>query len=72
MPRYKYADPQEWLAERARDWSHDRLYLELMELARQTDSDTLQDIYQSDMDADGYFEDLDAPKKPEDEEEDEN
>lgn len=34
------------------------MFQELMNLARRHDSDTLQDEYQSEMEADGYFEEL--------------
>ena len=61
MPRYKYDCPYDWLCEAARGWDAARLYSELMNLARLHDSDTLQDEYQSEMDADGYFQDGDEP-----------
>jgi hypothetical protein len=58
MPSYKWATAHEWLAEYAKGLSEAQLYHELMELASKLDSDTIQDIYQSDMSADGYFEPL--------------
>ena len=58
MARYKWASPYEWLAEKIRDeWTPDEVAMALLQLAQSTDSDTLQDHFQSDMDADGYFHD---------------
>lgn len=57
---YRWSHPYVWLEETARGWSRDRLLLELQRLAIQHDSDTLQDLYQSEMDSDGYFD----PIKP--------
>ncbi len=59
MARYKWDSAYEWLSDKAKGWDEARLYQELMSLARDADSDTLQDQFQSDMDADGYFNDLD-------------
>jgi len=56
MPKYKWDNPLEWLTEKANSWEKSELYCEFMELARRMDFDTLQDIYQSDMSKDGYFE----------------
>lgn len=58
MSVYKWASPYEWLEEKAKEWDERKLYHELMNLASQLDSDTLQDEYQADMDADGYFDEL--------------
>lgn len=52
---YRWSHPYEWLADTARSWDKDTLYSELMNLASNTDSDTLQDLFQMQMDEDGYF-----------------
>ena len=57
---YKWANPYEWLNEASREWDCNKLRFELMEIAVKLDSDQLQDIYQSDMDQDGYFEAMEA------------
>lgn len=56
--RYRWESPQDWLAEVAREWDTAKLYGELMTLAALLDCDALQDEYQREMDADGYFEKL--------------
>lgn len=53
--RYKWDSPYEWLTDAAKGWDSARLYQELCNLAIKHDSDTLQDEFQADMDADGYF-----------------
>lgn len=66
MPRYQWSNPHEWLDERAQDWEKDELLFTLLSLASHLDADTLQDLFQSEMDSDGYFQDLDKlPKWPE-------
>ncbi len=62
MP-YKWDSAIEWLEEKARSWSAEQLYQEVMTLAREVDPDTLQDMYQSDMDADGYFSEETDPEE---------
>jgi len=56
MPGYKWANPYEWLEYKSNMWGKNILRAELLELAQHTDFDTLQDMYQSEMDKDGYFE----------------
>uniref|UniRef100_A0A6M3L1E3 Uncharacterized protein n=1 Tax=viral metagenome TaxID=1070528 RepID=A0A6M3L1E3_9ZZZZ len=63
MARYRWSYPLEWLREHL-DGLHTQdgeLLSEAKELASQLDSDQIQDIYETDMDKDGYFTDLDAP-----------
>jgi hypothetical protein len=66
MPRYKYESVHEWLYERCdecvRDGRADRLFNFLRPLIQEASADQLQDIYQSDMSEDGYFNDLDRPE----------
>lgn len=53
---YKWDNPYEWVAEKAREWERNgTLFQEFLTLAQQVEMDTLQDLYQSDMIADGYF-----------------
>ena len=53
--KYKYNSPQEWLIEYAGKLDAGKLFNEFTVLVQQMDADTIQDLYQSDMDADGYF-----------------
>ena len=55
MSTYRWANPYGWLDQKSGRWSKDRLRSELLALAVKQDSDTLQDEYQTEMDADGYF-----------------
>ncbi len=55
MPKYKYSSPYHWLDDTASQWTQVELYAALMALAAQVDGDTIQDVFQSDMDKDGYF-----------------
>lgn len=56
--RYKWASPYDWLSEQAATWTRERLLTELRNLAVKLDSDTLQDEYQTEMDSDGFFEEI--------------
>jgi hypothetical protein len=53
--RYKWDSPYEWLTERAREWDAGRLYHLLMSLAALLDTETLEDVFRSALEADGYF-----------------
>ena len=55
MSKYKWHTPYEWVEQKAVEWDKDRLLTEFLNLACITDSDTLQDTFQGEMDADGYF-----------------
>lgn len=61
---YKYANAHDWLEERITGTS-DLDYLRgiIRSLAGKCDGDDLQDIFQSEMSADGYFDDLDAEEE---------
>ena len=67
MARYKWDSPQEWLIQYASKLDASKLFQEFSILVQELDADKIQDLYQSDMDADGYFTDLDA--RAEDDEE---
>lgn len=54
--KYKWDGPHEWLDDVSREWDSARLRAELMALAVRLDADELQDEFQTEMDADGYFE----------------
>lgn len=53
---YKWANPQEWLQDYINGLSYTELLQEARNLASMLDADTIRDTYQSDMDAQGYFE----------------
>lgn len=54
-PTYKWANPQEWLQQYVDGLSYTELLQEAKNLASMLDSDQIQDTYQADMDAQGYF-----------------
>jgi len=54
-PTYRWDSPYEWLMEYCTDLEPSELLSVVQELAMKLDSDALQDLYQSEMDADGYF-----------------
>ena len=59
MEKYRWEHPYEWLVDKVNSGEWDKnLRVEILELASHLDGDTLQDIYQSDMDADNYFKPL--------------
>lgn len=62
-PRYRWEHPMDWL----RDSNVTKGDL-LNFIAAEVDGDQIQDYFQSDMDADGYFVDLMAPTNDEEEE----
>jgi len=66
MPRYQWSSAQEWLLEKINGADLVEVRSIARELAEQTDNDQIQDSFQSEMDADGFFDDLDAePTEPE-------
>jgi len=62
MPRYRYEYPSEWLAEYVNLYSDDPLRLRavIWDLVSKLSEDDIQDLFQAEMEADGFFEDLDA------------
>jgi hypothetical protein len=46
--------PHDWLLEKARHWNADALYKALSD--RRLDGNSIHDLFQSEMDADGYLE----------------
>ena len=56
MATYKWQHPSEWLEEYLTNLNDaNKLLFEAKELASKLDGDEIQDLYQSEMDADGYF-----------------
>lgn len=58
QPKYKYENAFEWLKAHLRTLDHQALLQEASHIASQFGDDTIQDLYQSEMEADGYFEPL--------------
>lgn len=56
MRRYRWANPQAWLMWRIQGASRPELHNFVVLLARKVDDDAIQDLFQKDMDNDGYFE----------------
>jgi hypothetical protein len=62
MKRYKFDNAHEWLGHYSQHTADVKGITGLLgiiaELAGQLDADTIQDLYQSEMDADGYFDEV--------------
>lgn len=67
MIKYKYENIYEWLEEYAKKLTHEELLSEFLHLAISTDPDDLQDIFQSDMESDGYFDPISEEESEEEE-----
>lgn len=67
MARYKWASPGEWLRQKIQTAASENDVVELMSICNtllpHVDNDTIQDEFQSDMDSDGFFQDLDITEK---------
>ena len=57
-PKYRWAFPIMWLRDKIDVANVDDLRDIAAELASRLDSDTIQDLFQNEMDADGYFKPL--------------
>ena len=75
-PKYKYSSPHDWLESRIASLADSvtgngaaELLSIVRNLALRLDSDQIQDDFQSDMEADGYFKPIDSESTDEDEEE---
>jgi hypothetical protein len=55
MTSYKWENPHAWLMEKAQSWSTEQLYCAVDSLANRLDTDAIQDLFQSEMEQDGYF-----------------
>jgi hypothetical protein len=51
----RWNNPHEWLLKKAQQWNADELYDALRGLAYRLNGDSIQGLFQSEMDADGYF-----------------
>ena len=52
---YKWVTPYHWLNDKLVTWDRARLMQELSIVAAKLDYETIQELYQSEMDDDGYF-----------------
>lgn len=59
---YRWANPHEWLIQKMRFMNPTDLYSTAVELAKQLDGDRIQELFQHDMDLDGYFEPIKEQK----------
>lgn len=59
--RYRWHSPGEWLDTKLNEWSPEEVKKAAETMARKLDSDTIQDLYESEMTEDGYFEPLKRP-----------
>ncbi len=57
-PVYRWDCPQDWLMEKMEGMDRVTILENLRQLVSMTDADTLQDVFQTEMDDDGYFDDL--------------
>lgn len=53
---YKWKSPLAWLTEKAGTWDFLQLYHEFCAVVQTLDGDEIQELYESEMDTDGYFE----------------
>ena len=52
---HKLNSPQEWLLEKAQHWNTDALYKALSGLAYRLDGQAISDLFHSEMNSDGFF-----------------
>jgi hypothetical protein len=56
---YRWANPHEWLFDKAHDeWTPEQLFAAFRDIVEKCDADTLQDLFQTEMDRDGYFDEI--------------
>lgn len=60
MSSYKYESAQAWLQQKILETPAAELVSLASELAQHLDADEIQDVFESEMDQDGFFIDLDA------------
>lgn len=56
--KYQYDNPAEWLLTAAKEWDKAKLYNTIRCLIDYIDVDKIQDIFQQEMDEDGYFNEI--------------
>lgn len=61
---YKWDTAHEWLIEYASKLNESQLFQEFTVLVQKLDGDTIQDLYQSEMDAQGYFDEAATAECP--------
>lgn len=70
--KYKWDHPSDWLTEKLNGFEAGTEFGKLREfalaIAGELDGDQIQDLFQSDMDADGYFDDQNEPDEDADDE----
>jgi hypothetical protein len=59
MAKYRWSNPQEWLGDKLTQLANDDEYPEILEIARtlsgMVDADQVQNLFQNEMDSNGYF-----------------
>jgi len=55
MKNYKWDTPLEWLSSASQGWDRSQLRNAMLLIAEKCDPDELQDMFQQEMDEDGYF-----------------
>ena len=58
MSHYRWSNPIDWLIWKVKSMDENELRAEIINLAQELDPDTVQDLYQIEMEQDGYFEKL--------------
>lgn len=62
--RYRWHSPGEWLGTKLSEWTPEEVKKAAEAMAGKLDSDAIQDLYESEMAADGYFQPLKRPGSP--------
>lgn len=62
MRRYKYESAQQWLQQKIAQANLEDLRSIAVSLASELDEDRIQDLFQDEMEADGFFEELPEDK----------
>ena len=58
---HKLNSPHVWLLEKAQHWNTNALYNALSGLASRLDGQSIRDLFHSEMDSDGYFDEKTKP-----------
>lgn len=59
MVQYRWANPHEWLIYVCEEiWDRDEMVAALHRIARKCCADDIQDVFEGEMNADGYFDPL--------------
>jgi hypothetical protein len=53
--KYKWDSPHDWLMEKAQSMTVEQLHSALEAVAYRLDGDSIQDLFQTEMDQDGFF-----------------